>query len=190
MKRVGIDLDGVLVDFSGYVYKYLSQYVENLPPIDHLFNRLYWEHSISVPEDAKDLMNQIFDPKNTYHWERMPSLVSKKDLIAINECEDGIVFITSRPHYTFDASLNWLKKNIGPTIKYSLVTGAMSKAAVCDGLYIAKYLDDRYIYAAEIATRSRCRSYLLNSSENKEFDNVEHIGIKRVNTIAEFINDN
>lgn len=190
MRRIGIDLDGVLVDFAGYAHKYLCQYLEEVPPIDHLFNKLFWEHSISVPDEAKDLMNQIFDPANTYHWERMPSLLSKKDLKAINECKDGIIFVTSRPHYTFDASLNWLKKNIGPSTKYNLVTGAMSKADVCNGLYIAKYLDDRYIYAAEIAKKSRCKSYILNTPENKEFDNVEILGIKRVNTIAEFINDN
>lgn len=190
MRRIGIDLDGVMVDFAGYTYKYLSQYVENLPPIGHLFHKLYWEQSINLPDEVKEIMREIFNPKNTYHWERMPCLATKKDLMAIKDYQDGLVFITSRPHYTFDATLNWLKKHVGPSSKYSLVTGAMSKADVCNGLYIASYLDDRYIYAAEIAVKSRCKSYILDTPENKEFNNVEELGITRVNSIAEFLNDN
>lgn len=187
--RIGIDLDGVVVDFHGYLYDELKKAgVKTLPPKNYLKTNLYWEHLVNEKEETKLLLEDIFKGDG-HHWENMPpyneaELPELSKLISNKDIE--VFFITARPPRSENPTRKWLEKHL-KTNDFHLVAGCCSKAEVCSGLYLSHYIDDRYLYAYEVAKYGVTKTYLLSNPDNDQYFDVEKDNITRVESLSEFL---
>lgn len=186
-QRVGFDIDGVIVDFSSGLYDVLEKEGHVLPEKRILENTFFWEHSLP---DAQDKIKQIFSKDRSDFWEGLHPVNNGKDFDLlekfINERKDYVYFVTSRPSFLLHATKLWLGKNLHVD-NVNIVMGANSKADICKGLNLSAYIDDRYLFAYEIAQKTQTTSFMLSNPSNFEFGDVYPDKVYRVGSIAEYL---
>ncbi len=180
----GFDIDGVVADFVGGLSSLFEEVLEREVSTKEVVDLLKWNTKEEEIDQVAVSMNSLYTT-NTDFWTNIKPCCSEKDRLLVcqhaNEHND-IIFITARPPKIHDQTLVWLE-NFGVE-KPKLVSAVYSKSAICNGLNIAKYIDDRFFFAYDIAKNSIAKSYLYTTEYNEEHHTTKN-GIKRAYTIEE-----
>lgn len=195
---LGIDIDGVLADFtSGYIKKLMeASGKEDLlrgeePPC------WYWATVVGyTPEEDKAAWKLITsDPK---FWATLrPTLQAAQALQILTEAYltgHRVYFLTDRPGVnTHQQSMVWLMNNGYGAFPQVLVTA--DKGPVAKGLGLTHLIDDKIENCEQVAAstlkinsleKPTCRVFCLTTRYNKDHQFADTLNITRVNTLEEF----
>lgn len=140
--RIGIDMDGVIVDTINYVASELSKYLNREVQPDEVAHNL---------GEMQNIM-QIF----IEHGERLLCSLAPIDLAvdSINSIalDHDVYIISARFHIHYDSTLQWLKK-YGINVDKVIFTEGKSKSNICIENGIDVFIEDSVKNALELADK-------------------------------------
>ncbi|NLK87388.1 MAG: hypothetical protein GX279_07855 [Clostridiaceae bacterium] len=138
--RIGIDMDGVIVDTINYVASELSHYLNREVKPDEVAHNL----------GKIDNIGQIFEE----HGERLLCSLDPFELAAdsINSIvrEHDVYIISARFHVHYESTLQWLKKH-GINVDKVIFTEGKGKSDICIENGIDVFIEDSAKNALELA---------------------------------------
>lgn len=157
-KKIGLDIDGVLADFTGHLLKKLG--VPNHVP-------LHWNDPI-IRRGFEDYK------KDKQFWLDIPPLVTREDINFEPHC-----YITARS-IGEDITKEWLDKYHLPTAKiYSIGIGE-SKVEIAKESGVDIFIDDNFDNFVQL-TNAGIFTYLYNAPYNEKYD----VGFRRIHHLNE-----
>lgn len=186
-KAMGLDLDGVLADFSPAYLKLLRR-TEDLPVSAKEMESFGWDRKFS--KEARNTAWEAIKEDRDF-WAKLPCLVSKETLNTINQfgLYIPVYAITSRPNgYTYsvaDATIRWLENNEIPNLG---VIVASDKGALAEPLGLRYFLDDKIENVNTVAEATKCEFPLIALlSKNPEDEKKLTKPAIRVESVDEFL---
>lgn len=195
--KIGVDLDGVVADFS---YKFSTVlrklYGDHLPLVTKESKVSHWEWDMWYPELNREQYMKAWEHvcNNEYgFWEDIP-LVDEpewKNFLTLNEYANlDVYFITARAKVpgksVAQQSQLWLDRNgwINPQV---IVT--TEKEHFIKMLNIKYFIDDRKENCESVKLYNpNCNVYVYDALHNRGLEDFK-LGIKRVHTLGEFVTD-
>lgn len=171
--RIGLDLDGVLVDFFSDFTRLLCHIEGISPPPNFSPSKWDWYDELGVSKQTvREAWNRVAEDPT--FWEFLPPMPTfAQDRALINRLEaegHDIYFITHRPFKgAKQASAFWLKDNTtldSPTVLISSSKGSAARALALDF-----FLDDKPENCHDVLTQRGVRTtvYLYEASYNQTF---------------------
>lgn len=193
-KKIGVDIDGVLCDFTGKFASILRDKFHIPLPKDFQPTDWHWKNA-NVSKDTISKAWEIID-STPYFWE---SLAPLPDVISMalffheyvdKHCE--IYFITARREGagrgTREQTERWLREylaNPKQALNIIPVTKGELKKHVIHAMGIDHFIDDHAPTIKEATSVSTCDSYLLH----KPWNSSEQEGLKVVKSLSDFLNN-
>ena len=191
--KVGVDLDGVLCNFSFKFSEILNKLYKS-PILKDRTQIKQWNWHLWYPLPKK-LIDDAWEHIIKYEYDFWVDLLplDYTDLLTFrneiyNNYKVDTYFITSRVQTPGDSVVKqsqfWLNER---GFKNPSVIVSDKKGIVCDALDISYFIDDKWDNCVEVKSRNPlCKVFCLNAEYNKEF--VDNLGIIRVDNLKEFSN--
>ena len=184
-KVYGIDLDGVCVDFVLIFSAWLKAAL-GLSYNDSAITDYHW-HKCDLGISKEDFWRE-FDRfgKDFAMYEALSPMQDSKAGIdyLLNNAKD-VWFITGRPHYAYEQTVNSLQREFGVSSDHIIFSsGGDYKSNVVNRLGIDVFIDDAPHYVKSLNENTSAKVYLMDATYNK---NVDAPGITRVSGWKEFI---
>lgn len=192
-KKLGIDCDGVLCDFTPRMKKLLNELFGMKIPPDLEPTSWDWLNFGVTPQHMIKVWERIREMPN--FWEES---IPSKDIVdmaewfsdhADRDCE--VFFVTSRietaGRSAREQTARWLREYLGnpkQDINVIVTSSGMHKAAVLEVLEIGASLDDFTPTIINSKTIPKHRGYLLDKPWNQDGKNY---GVRRVYSVREFL---
>lgn len=193
--NVGIDLDGVIFNFSKRFSEYCNyKFGERCPIISDRYEIKNWNWEEWYPitkEESKIIWNDIKCSKN--FWQTL-KLINNNEFDAIrkafNNYETNIVtyFITSRiPTVGNNLHLQCINSLIQYHWKNPQVILSNEKGNICRELGINYFIDDKVENCLDAKNKNEnCNVYIMDAGYNKHLMNNN---IKRITSLYSFLDD-
>ena len=168
-KVYGIDLDGVSVDFIG---PFSQQLKDNLgiQYDDSEITDYYWHRcNLGITEQSFWEQFDIFgkDREMYRHLEPLPD--AKIAISTFMKIAKDVWFITGRPHYAYEQTIDSLKRNFDvDSDRIIFSSGKDYKSNVVKRLGIDVFVDDAPHYAQSIAENTDAKVYLMDTTYNQD----------------------
>jgi hypothetical protein len=159
IKKIGLDIDGVIADFDGHLCKLFD-----IPQ-----NSVHWNDPVIVAAFEKVKK----DPK---FWLNLPILTAPKDIPFEPHC-----YITARS-IDPEVTQKWLNTHGFPKATLYCVGSNDSKIEVAKQSGIDIFVDDRYENFVEL-TRAGIFTYLMDASWNQHYN----VGHRRIKSLKEIV---
>lgn len=158
--KIGLDLDGVCADFTGYITS-LHDFKGHSP--------IHWNDPI-----IRELYPKIREDKD--FWLNIPSLIKQEELPFEPHC-----YITSR---SIDTKITeeWLDKNGFPKVPVYSIGHDQSKVGVAKESGLDIYVDDRWENFVELNNAGIC-CFLYDAPYNQKHD----VGFKRIYSLKDLV---
>lgn len=215
-KKIGIDVDGVLANFSfAYMHLIIRLTGKNLFPETDWKNPSCWDWDLVAgytKEERKLAFASIAESNSfnislePFHENVTPLRHNMKYLIDNHD----VYFVTNRGGRTAKTQTEeWLRRYVAPRGNYgectAIITGHRVKGLICRALQLDAYIDDNYDNVMDCMIESpTTNTYLLNKSYNAQppeedtTDRGEHlvrlyrdvrarIELNRVDSIEKFL---
>ncbi len=159
-KRIGLDIDGVLADFVGFLMEITG-------------------NKGHVPEHWNDpIVRREFDKvkKDEDFWRNIPPLLKREDIPFEPHC-----YITARS-IASEITQEWLDRHLFPKAQLYCVGVGESKVEVARQSGVTHFVDDNYSNFLEL-TRADIFTYLYDASYNRKYD----VGYKRIHSLKELV---
>jgi 5'(3')-deoxyribonucleotidase len=166
-KKIGLDIDGVLADFSGRFIEEAKKH--NVYSKDYTFTQSHWE----FPYEWGSIWNKIKD--NEAFWLTIKPLVPSNELPFEPEC-----YVTARNIPT-EWTEKWLSLN-GFPCKPVYSTNYGSKVKKIKELKLDIFVDDCWDNFKELNQNGIC-CYLFEAEYNKKYE----VGYKRIKNLNELL---
>ena len=168
--KIGIDIDGVIVDFLNSYLDIFEKKYGRKEIYEKIYSDKFWECLNITQEEAKQLLD-YFD--ETEYFENMKFIDGAKEAIGILLREHEVVFITARPLYIQSKTDYFFKKHFEGEIKIVFSNefvnnGLKSKGEICMENNIEIMIEDNKDYAKNCADKG-VKVLLMNHPWNKEF---------------------
>ncbi len=186
MKRIGIDLDQVLADFtSAFDEFHDTSYgtdFRNNPPTE-----FYLRNSIDVSEEEE--LRRVKEFYSTDYFLKMRPLPKSVEAIKILAQDNELYLITSRPEFVKKETCDWINKYFPSCFKDIILTnhyfgGTKKKSAVCLEKQIDYMVEDMAHYANDCA-EAGISTFLITKNWNKSEKLAKNV--TRVDDWAEII---
>jgi uncharacterized HAD superfamily protein len=159
-KKIGLDIDGVLADFTGHLLRKIG----------------YPDHKVTHWNDPvirKGFEEHKYDPE---FWMDLPPLLSREDVDFEPHC-----YITARS-VSKDVTQAWLDKYHFPTAPiYSIGIGE-SKVEVAKKAGMDIFVDDSFTNFVELNKAGIC-TFLYDAPYNQKYE----VGFKRLKSLKELV---
>jgi len=187
--RIGFDLDGVVCDFIEGLRLHLQTELDSTFSVEDTVSMLKWDVKKNSSKEVDRIISSLYSQDKQFWVSLEPCCSAEEQKIVCDQANEhnNITFVTARPLSVHCQTFEWLR-TFGVK-KPILISAVYSKAAICEGLKLAKYIDDRFFFAYDIAKNTTTSSYLLTTTYNEEHCTTKY-GIKRVETVQEFFDDN
>lgn len=159
-KKIGLDIDGVLADFSGHLLKISGN--NNHKPS-------HWNDPILRKEFSKVKAEDEF-------WINIPPLLSSQDILFEPHC-----YITARS-ISPEITQAWLDKHLFPKAPLYCVGVGESKVEVAKSSGITHFVDDNYDNFIEL-TKAGIFTWLFNTPQNVKYN----VGHRRIHSLKELV---
>ncbi len=172
MLKVGVDIDGVLANFTASA-RTLCKELFNGRPDDSLIQTTWAFESLGITKEEESLLWRKIDSIPNWWMTLKPEM----DAWLINNlCHDSnyrVVFITNRKNGTglgVDIqSAYWLEDNF--ELSHANVVISDDKGPVAKGLGLDYYIDDRPKNVSEVAAAApNCKTFLKKATYSTTFD--------------------
>lgn len=171
-ERIGVDIDGVLADFTYPVAELASQ-MFNLEVSGHA-THWNWMRDFGVTGDKeRELWGWI--KEHPEWWGTLPALPGARMAIAyLRESSAEVYFITSKPSFGCKLVVeNWLRHHGYPD---PTVLIAEDKAPIVKALKIQMFVDDRPETCVDVVAKTESRVFMPNRPWNQgEFPGVTRV---------------
>ena len=186
--RIGIDVDGVLVDFcQSYQSLIVRETGRDLfTPENNAANPSDWNWDAVAgytPEEIGKIWTLITDSSS--FWKDLKPLPGIRDALKrVNGHGHDVYYITNRPGKTAKGQTElWLYRH-GITVPTVLVAG--DKGPIIKALDLEAFIDDRPDTMKKIPKQApNCRMFVRDMSYNR----IELKGVERVATFADFLKE-
>lgn len=191
MFKIGVDCDGVLMDFtSGYTRKLEGvsgkkcTLTKGTEP--HCWG---WPTEYGFSEEDDDAAWASIK-KDQYFWATLPPTMEAPMACGVLNglylAGHEVYFITHRMGLAVHAQTMVSLRMLGIELPQVLVTG--NKGPIAQGLGLTHFIDDKFENCCDVAafTKGACKVFLLNKAYNTKKELPESLGIIRVDTIKEF----
>ncbi|PIN73242.1 hypothetical protein COV20_03355 [Candidatus Woesearchaeota archaeon CG10_big_fil_rev_8_21_14_0_10_45_16] len=142
--KIGVDIDGVLVDFvSGFLQYYNLKYGTDLKYNDA--TTYYMEEAFGLPQDKiSSIMNEYL---RSHAFVRMQLIPGSKEAIGNLSSRHSLHIITARSSDIYDRTVGWLHHNFPGCFSKILFSNSpglpkMSKAAICKQQGVSILVED------------------------------------------------
>lgn len=184
--NIGVDVDGVLADFTGAARKLLKN-LFNGRPADDLVQTGWDFGSLGITFEEERKLWKTIDA--TPNWwlnlkplsitDRITSLCEKHRVIFITNRKDGAGWPIE------DQTRMWLKRTYGLVNTNIIISD--NKGPVALGLKLDYFIDDRPKNVDEVGFNSpKTQPYILDATYNRDY---AHPAITRVKSFNEFVCD-
>src|SRR5579863_3507615 len=189
-KKYGIDLDGVLSDFTTRMRDVLNRLFDLKLTDSFVPTDWDWKNANLEPHMMKHAWEVI---KNTPNFWENAAPTSNILTMAnwFHDHGDQCYFITARVETAGRSAKqqteNWLREYLGypnQDIKVYVTKSGLDKKPVLEELGINKFIDDHLDTLKHIRSLSNCKSYLLDQPWNRD----TREGLRVVYSLAEFFN--
>ena len=187
--RIGIDLDGVLGDFTGSFFE-VSRRVVGKPDLGVTFTADWDFKDIMTKEEVSKSWEAVKNTRNFWLNLRREKGVTSQNLRSMAKTND-LIFITARAHtkgYSVQQqSAAWLALEFA--LKWPTVIEEDSKGPLAAALHLDYFIDDRPSNCEEILRAvPTCLVYLKNLPHNSDYKSPKSITrVKDFNTFAEIV---
>jgi 5'(3')-deoxyribonucleotidase len=186
LARIGLDVDGVLADFTSAYVQLMYQITgrgEPALPEDWQPSEWNFEHTLGFGKDIVEITWDIINASSTFWFGLTP--LTDIDLESLSLTND-LYFITTRPGTSpKQQTENWLKYHFGMTKPTVLISD--DKGAIARGLKLDIFIDDRdkNLWAVKGASPAT-QCYVLDYPYNR---NVAPAVAQRISSLREVICD-
>lgn len=179
-KRIGIDIDEVVVEFMANFLIYSNKKNNTFFTSEDVTNYRLWETKIH--KSKEESIKEVLEFQNSPYFDKIDLIEGAKEGLEEISKNRQIYFITSRPEEIKDKTKSFFNKHFpknGFNILYSgeLYGGKLSKTEICKNLEIPLIIEDNPDYALGCA-REGIKVFLLNKFWNKNCE--EHPNITQV----------
>lgn len=186
---VGIDVDGVLADFAGGVYKLSREFLKK-PPLSKT-TQIKWDFEDDgfTKKEVDYIWSKIENSRNW--WMTLEKLPNTSDLMR-KYYGYNTFFITSRmPTVGLSVEAQtqeWLFQNYAITDASVIVTdNAKGKVQEAISLGLEWFIDDKDKNCLEIKKAvPECEVYIQDAPYNKDWASSKH-GVERIASVNEFL---
>lgn len=187
--RFGIDLDGVLADFThGYVQLVKAWTGKDIPEVPQTWN---WDMDNGVTrEENTEMWKHI--RSSSFFWSGLRPMGDPSALYeALLELRDvgDLYFITTRPGVSAkEQTEEWLQGHF-PLIQPTVLIDGGGKGPLARGLTLTHFIDDRPENIEDVASWSPAtRVFLKNAPYNRSFSPNEppYVDFTRVTDFLDF----
>ncbi|RLD16219.1 MAG: hypothetical protein DRI36_06005 [Caldiserica bacterium] len=180
MKRIGIDIDGVLTDtanvFLDYVYRIYGKRYTVSQITDYFFEEVL---DLSI-EEVNRIWEEIFRDNI---WENLPPIDGAVEVVQELQRKYPIYIITARPEIALEGTKKWLE-NYGIKYEKLIIANLDTKVGFMrkENINLTYFIEDRWEFAVEFA-KEGIFVFLLNQPWN--IKKGDFPGVRRVNNWKE-----
>lgn len=186
--RIGIDIDGVIADFTNPHKKKLEQISGHKPDWDEKTDPNCWSWE-EVYGYSKEHTRQFWDHTASVQgwefWRELPTLctMEEREIISGLCTDNDVFFISSRPIVHRKTTDRWLHRQFGESTEFTTILTRF-KGHIAAGLELHAMIDDKPENLVDVLRyRGRaCKPFLLNRPWNQVDVSSSII---RVNSITE-----
>lgn len=169
-KRIALDIDGILADFTNYFTKYCLKKGLNISE-EESYIHLHW----NFPYKWSEAWEEIKQDRN--FWLNMPVIECNKELKF-----EPLCYVTAREVDT-EITMEWLEKNKFPCSPV-FTTNGKSKVDILRQQKVDIFVDDSYDNFNQL-TNNNIFTYLMTQPYNKKYK-VGHRRIEKLNDLFNF----
>lgn len=188
MKRIGLDVDGVLAEFNTPFRELLGEQTGKvLPPIEACCypTEWAWHRAAGITAEEEAAAWRTITESRRW-WRDLPPLEGASLLRDLNQAvgEVEVYFITARPGRLAQyQTAAWLEQQHFMLPSVLIAPTADDKASVVKGLGLHGFLDDRPENVRAVVQQSPMTAgFLLDQPWNRDADDLE-----RVESVEEFL---
>lgn len=160
-RRIGLDIDGVLANFTHHIQDYLKR--ETINEATHWNDPWIRDNFKTISRDAT-------------FWSSIPPLITPQDIQF-----EPAAYITAR---SIEAKItqDWLDRNGFPKAPLYCVGHDESKVAIAKSLKLDAFVDDKYENFLEL-TKGGVFTYLMDAPYNRAYN----VGFRRIKSLKELV---
>jgi uncharacterized HAD superfamily protein len=176
-KKIGIDIDEVVVNFiKNYLEFHKEKYNLNFP-IEKITSYKFWETGLFEDRDSAIRMIKLF--QESEHFDNLDFIDGFEDAFVFLTNNFDIFFITSRPEYLKDKTNNFFNTSFLNSVFEIIFSGdffggGKTKSEICGELGIKIIIEDNADYALDCAENG-IKVFLLDKPWNKNYEKHENI---------------
>lgn len=160
-RRIGLDIDGVLADFTRHIQEYLGR--------DTVNKATHWNDPF-----IRDNFGKI--AKDEQFWATIPPLISPTDVQF-----EPAAYITARS-ISKEVTQKWLDENGFPKAPLICVGHDESKIKVARDLKLDAFVDDKFENFVEL-TKDGLFTYLMDAPYNRHYN----VGFRRIYSLKDIV---
>lgn len=182
-KRYGVDLDGVCFDFVSPFSGWLKQKL-SIDYHDHEIVDYHWYNCIPGLSE-KDFWNEFHKWGQSGNYKTLELLPGAKDGVRwLLENAGDVYFITARPEYALDQTLECLSEHFEfDKNKLIFANGCNGKVKEVNELGVDIMIEDAPHNAKEIVEKTAADIYLMDTSYNRDVKHDRIVRVKHWNEI-------
>ena len=192
--RIGMDLDGVVIDFTRGCYEAMCEMTGTRPPVDFSTLEWDWPKRLFGEQVYHEFWIQIAMAQPEF-WSELPSLLNRHERDQLFRLADAheVYFITNRPNGMLEPTVAWLKRELSITFNGTVafthggqVILSGKKGLIARGIGLDWMIDDKPENLMHVVTQSPdTKCMLVHQSWNASSHTSPHM--KRVFEFAEIL---
>jgi len=171
--KLGVDLDGVIVDTDPVFRKYIKK-VTGLSFTRDMITSYFYENCLPITK--KDVDNAYELMRKDLVWKNIPLLKDAKRVLTALANVFEIFIITARPEDSKEQTDEFLKEHGLPVKEIYFVDETQRKLEIIKELSfgVSAFIEDRLDFASEIA-RAGIDTYLLDYPWNRTDEKIPNL---------------
>lgn len=178
-KKIGIDIDEVVVEFIKHFLDYSNQKNRTSFKVEDIHSYHLWETPIH--NSKEESISEVMEFQSSFHFEKINLIKGAKEIIFEMARTSHIYFVTSRPTEIKEKTEKFLKQNF-QEIEFEIIHsgeiyGGKSKSEICNEIGLNFIVEDNPYYALDCAEKG-VKVFLLDKPWNRNYsyhDNITKI---------------
>ncbi|MFH1958401.1 MAG: hypothetical protein ABIJ15_08000 [bacterium] len=174
--KLGVDLDGVIVDTDAVFRKYIKK-ITGVSSTRDMITSYFYEECLHISKEDVEKVYSIMQSDSA--WKELPALEDAEETLNELAATFEIFIITARPVESKAQTEEFLKKHGIPVKEIYFISEKQRKLDIINGLpfEVSAFIEDRLDFAEEIA-RAGINTYLMDypwNRTNRKIPNLHRV---------------